>query len=315
MEQGKFIGMPQIDTAISWELGRVVIVTGIPSHGKSEMVDYIATKLNLLHGWKIGYFSPENHPFKYHFSKISSKLIGKSYNAKYMTQVEFDLSHEYIKDNFHFVYPEEDMSFENIMIKAEYLVKRYGIKQFIIDPYNMIEHLMNVGESETNYISRILTKIGNFAKKYQILFWLVAHPRKMSKEKGSLKFNVPDLYDINGSANFYNKADYGLSIYRNFDTKIVDLHIQKIKFKHLGDGGTVNLQYNFINGRYENDLRSVDNFDNSPYIAENGVKISIDEQNLHPDYKQQKIEQPEQIDLLPEYSNFEKIKTEDNVPF
>jgi twinkle protein len=62
-------------------------------------------------------------------------------------------------------------------------------------------------------------------------------------------FDVPTLYDINGSANFYNKCDYGMVVYRNFIDGIVKIIISKVKFKHLGQGGEVDFNYNSVNGR------------------------------------------------------------------
>ena len=73
------------------------------------------------------------------------------------------------------------MSFETIITKAKYLVKKNGIKILVIDPYNKIEHLRSQGESETEYISRFLDKISTFARQFNVLVFLVAHPRKMNK--------------------------------------------------------------------------------------------------------------------------------------
>jgi len=279
MQKGEEVGLSDIDDIITWERGRVAVVTGIPGHGKSEIVDFLALKLCLLYGWKIGYFSPENYPFKYHFSKLSSKLIGKSFDAKFMTKNEFDISHQYINENINFVYPEDDMTFENILSKATYLVKRFGIKQFIIDPYNKIEHLRNKNESETEYVSRFLDRCCSFAKKYQVLFWIVAHPTKMKRKKDESSFEIPTLYDIAGSANFYNKPDYGIVVYRNFQNEVIEMYVPKVKFKHLGVGGVAKLKYNFINGRFEGESVSVDSFNNKSYIRHDGEPVT---QNIDP---------------------------------
>ena len=156
------------------------------------------------------------------------------------------------------------MSFDNILTKAKFLVKKYGIKILVIDPFNKIEHLKDRGESETEYISRFLDRLITFAKRNNVLVFLVAHPRKMEKLASGL-YAVPNLYDINGSANFYNKADYGLVVYRNFGEQNVIIDFLKIKFRHLGDGGRIVMQYNYINGRYEPE-GSVDHWDMSNYL-------------------------------------------------
>jgi len=141
------------------------------------------------------------------------------------------------------------------------LVKRHGIKQFIIDPYNKIEHKRDKSESETEYISRFLDSCVTFAKKYQVLVWIVAHPRKMNRKKDESAFEIPNLYDINGSSNFYNKCDYGLIVYRNYQDGNVQVQIPKVKFNHLGSGGTAVLKYNDLNGRYESNFYNKEEFD------------------------------------------------------
>lgn len=249
MEKGAGIG-EQFDSACTWELGRLAVVTGIPSHGKSEFVDFLCVKLQILHGWRPAYFSPENWPVKYHYAKLASKITGSEFSAKYISTDKFEQTFDYIKENYFFISPEEDITVENILDKAKYLVKKRGIKVLVIDPYNKLEHGMKQGESETNYISRFLDKLTLFARVNNVLVILVAHPRKMNKDAMG-NFDVPTLYDINGSANFYNKADYGITVFRNREQEQVFIHFLKIKFKHLGDGGVVQTSYNFKSGRYE----------------------------------------------------------------
>jgi twinkle protein len=278
LQPGKDIGFQEMDKAVTWETGRLAVVTGIPGHGKSEVVDFIAMKLNILHGWKVGYFSPENYPVTFHYAKLASKLTGKAFKQGVINQYEYEETFDYIEDNFFFIYPEVDMSFENIITKAKYLVKKNGIKILIIDPYNKIEHLRERNESETEYISRFLDKITAFAKQYNVLVILVAHPRKMDKNASGL-YSMPTLYDINGSANFYNKTDYGLCVYRDFVNKTVQVNIIKVKFKHLGDGGIVSMVYNYINGRYEPDGVPITNWNNSNYLhLDNATIPNTDEE-------------------------------------
>jgi len=265
LERGKEIGFPALDKAITWETSRLAVITGIPGHGKSEIVDFIAMKLNILHGWKVGYFSPENYPVKIHYAKLASKLTGKVFKQDRMSNQEFEDSFDYINDNFFFIFPEDDMTLDNILLKAKHLVKKQGIKILVIDPYNKIEHMRDRSESETEYISKLLDKMASFAKKYDVLVILVAHPRKMDKLASGL-YSMPTLYDINGSSNFFNKCDYGLIVYRDFVNKVVQINVSKVKFKHLGDGGTVAMTYNYNNGRYEKSESSIHDWNNNSYL-------------------------------------------------
>ena len=77
----------------------------------------------------------------------------------------------------------------------------------------------------------------------------MAHPTKMPKNKDGV-IEAPTLYDISGSANFNNKADFGIVVHRNRLENTVEVQVQKVKFRHLGECGTALFKYNLNNGRY-----------------------------------------------------------------
>jgi twinkle protein len=243
----------ELDNVVTWETKRLAVWTGIPSHGKSEVLDWVNVKMNMVHGHKVGYFSPENYPVQYHYAKIAEKITGQRFSSKSLDQAEFAAVHEYIKQNFFFIYPEDNFKLDTILEKAKYLVRTQGIRIFVIDPWNKIEHHKQGGENETDYTSRVLDVLSNFAKRNDILFHVVAHPRKMDRDSTRNKYEKPNLYDINGSAAWYNKVDFGVCIYRERDEQDphTQIHVLKVKFKHLGQGGQINKKYNYNNGRYE----------------------------------------------------------------
>ena len=49
----------------------------------------------------------------------------------------------------------------------------------IIDPWNELEHLPEKGESLTSYVNFALTKMRQWAEKYDVHICIVAHPRKL----------------------------------------------------------------------------------------------------------------------------------------
>jgi twinkle protein len=272
VQPGKKIGQDVIDNKITWETGRLAIVTGIPSSGKSEFIDYIVCKLNINHGWKSAFFTPENYPLKFHYTKLFEKLIGKKFSSAIASEVEWDMAFEYINSNFFYVLNEEDFTVKSILDSAKVLVKTRGIKIMVIDPYNKLEHKYT--DSETQYISRFLDELINFAKFNDVLVFLIAHPVKMQKVSG--KFEVPSLYSISGSANFFNKTDYGLTVHRKSgDNGVmineVELHIQKIKYKHLGEQAIIDLSYDYVTGRFNQGGR-----DQSNWLVKEVEQIPID---------------------------------------
>jgi twinkle protein len=248
LQKGATIGHHNFDEFCSFSTKRVCIVTGIPNHGKSEFLDEIIYRLNLRYGWKFAYFSPENEPLEFHASKLIEKFVGKRFGRSSMPLNEYSIAKQHLDTNFFFINPPDDFHADTIFDKARSLVRRNGIKGLVIDPYNYLED--DHGNSETDFVSKLLSKMKNFSKRNDIIIFLVAHPTKLAKNKDG-KYEAPDLYNISGSAHFNNKADIGLSIHRIFgDDEYVEAHVLKMRFKHEGHKGVCFFKYNLANGRY-----------------------------------------------------------------
>lgn len=247
-QKGVTIGHENFDRLCSFETKRLCIVTGIPGSGKSEFIDEIAERLNIRYGWRFAYFSPENAPLAYHASKLIEKFTGKRFNRQSLTDSEYKQVKERLEQDFFFISPTDDFRLDNILEKAKFLVRRKGIKALVIDPFNRLESEQGT-RNETQYISELLDRLTNFAQRNDILIILMAHPTKQPKNKDGV-IEAPTLYDISGSANFFNKADFGIVVHRNRIENNVEVHIQKVKFRHLGECGTALFKYNLNNGRY-----------------------------------------------------------------
>lgn len=245
----------------------------------------------MLYGWKAAYFTPENYPLKYHYAKIHEKFSGFKFR-KETDKTDFQTIYEHIKDNFFYILNEKDLTIESIMKSARSYVKQKGIKILVIDPYNKLDHQLKQGENETQYVSRFLDVLTNFARFNNVLVFLIAHPTKMQNNE------VPTLYNISGSANFYNKTDYGFTVHRQRDdngsmNNSVQVHWQKIKFKHLGTQGVSELDYNFNNGRFD----PSGYFDNTDWL--HTTKVTIDFWSNPDNYISSKIPIQDEEDHIP----------------
>ena len=250
LQKGATLGMGELDDMLSLEVGRLMIVTGIPGDGKSEFLDEMAVHLSLNYDWRCAWFSPENFPVTLHHPKLIEKLIGKRFLKGLITPTEFEAAVNYLSHNFFDILPEEGYRVDTILEKAEALVRRKGIRVFILDPYNCLEHQIPMGQSETQYISEFLEKLRSFARRRQVLVVLAAHPTKMKRDPLTKQFPVPTMYDISGSAAFFNKADFGIAIERDRTKEVTRVHVQKVKFRHLGYPGVASFKYNTHNGRF-----------------------------------------------------------------
>jgi twinkle protein len=245
-------GWNSVDEYFTVRPGEFTVITGMPSHGKSEWLDALCVNLVKNHNFRIPIFSPENHPLEQHLSKIAEKIAGKPfYGDRRMTHDEMLEAVFKVDANFGFIKTKEN-EFTPMHIAneaAEFLNATIAMpKAMIIDPWNEMDHYRPAGLNETEYISRVLTELRRFAREFKTHLFLVAHPMKMQKDKDG-NYPVPRPYDISGSAHWFNKADNCISIWRDVANapEITQVHIQKVRFKATGKVGMVQLEYNGIN--------------------------------------------------------------------
>ncbi len=252
---GLSTGWNSVDQYYTVKPGQLTIVTGIPGHGKSEWLDAMTINLADQQGWVIGVCSPENWPLEDHMAKLLEKHNGQPFGhgpTQRMDHSDLVDGIKWLQEHFVFFSPPEDnMTIEKILDLARQAVARYGINGLVIDPWTELDHSRPANLTETEYISRCLTKVRRFARLHNVHVWFVAHPTKLrSNDNGT--YPVPTPYDISGSSHWRNKADNCLTVYRDIaaDDQRVELHIQKIRFRQVGKVGAVEFQWNSINGRY-----------------------------------------------------------------
>lgn len=250
---GLSTGWECVDKNWRIQAGQLVVVTGIPGHGKSEWVDALCTNLALDYGWHTALYSPENYPVKLHMMKLAEKLIGKPYNPgphERMDKAEAVKAKDWIQQHFSWVMPEKP-SLDEIIDKARVLIFRKGIRCLVIDPWNEVEHLRPPGMTEAEYVSESLRRLRQFARKHELLVIVVAHPKLLEKRADG-KYPVPTPYDISGGAMWRNKADNCIAIYADpTDTAgAIEVHVQKVKFKLFGQVGMVPMRWDRLTGRY-----------------------------------------------------------------
>jgi twinkle protein len=235
--------------------GQLTIVTGYPSHGKSNFVDQLMVNLARQHDWKFAVCSFENQP-EIHISRFMEIYENKRFfeGSSRMTDIEKDRSFKWVMDHFLFMDSEtvEPATLDSILNRAQGAVARMGIRGLVIDPYNYID-LKSVDGNETLAISNMLTRIQAFAKAFGVHVWFVAHPAKVNRSGTELP--RPDGMSISGSMAWWAKADCGLTVHRN--QKDVEIAVWKCRYRWVGTAGETKLAYDRVTGTYN---EAVDNF-------------------------------------------------------
>lgn len=252
LPRGDSTGWPTVDEHYTVGRGQWTVVTGMPGSGKSEWVD--ALLVNLAEAdpaWLFAVYSPENFPTATHLVKLIEKRIRKPFGdgpTPRMSEQEYADGCMWVLE--HFLWLDTEIKSPDVLLEA---ATGYGEGRklgVVLDPWNTLEHLRN-GMSETDYVSFVLTGVTQLARATNAHIWLVVHPAKMLRNKDGTR-PVPTPYDISGSAHWYNKADNIVTVHRvqGEPTQEVDIHVQKVRFKHLGSPGLVTLRYDKIVGRY-----------------------------------------------------------------
>ena len=142
---------------------------------------------------------------------------------------------DHVNDNFYFI-DMDKYSLEAVLRKGAELVKRKGIKCLVIDPFNKVRDVNANSDDVNRYTLEYLQKIEVFAKKFDVLVIVVAHPTKMYKDKDG-KIEEPTMYNIKGGGEWYDASYHGLLVHRDYEAKTVKAKVLKVKFQNLGENG------------------------------------------------------------------------------
>lgn len=245
-------GWRRLDAFLSPCFPAFMVVTGVPGAGKTVWVNQLVAQMSILHGVGVAICS-----FEMRIKPCVSEVLLNTYEELRPGGGGSD----WLEDNFVFIAPEPggeptgggvggyganpagNFDIEWLLDKAEIAVIRYGIRILVIDPWNEIEHAMRRYENLSQYIGNTLRAFKRFAKEFEVLVILVAHPSKGGAAKAKVKSIQKDSYgnmqeiitndielmDISDSAHFANKADFGVVIHRVGDSNEAHIFIRKVR--------------------------------------------------------------------------------------
>ena len=229
------VGLQNFDDIFSTYTGQFITVTGIPSSGKSDFVDQMVVGYNNNYGWKTAFASPENQPTYLHAHKLMRKHWQGMPTAADINSEKWNQVADHCNTNY-FHIDMERYTLESVLRKGAELVKRKGIKCLVIDPFNKVRDIDCKTEDVNRYTMEYLSKIEIFAKKYDVLVFIVAHPTKMYKTQDG-KIEEPTMYNIKGGGEWYDASYHGILVHRDYEQKTVKAKVLKVKFQNLGENG------------------------------------------------------------------------------
>lgn len=205
------------------------LMTGIPNHGKTSMTLNMAVSEILDFGEKVGIMSLEKSP-DILIARAIEIYIGKPINR--MSPADLNQAKDLLEENLIVNRPVSAVTEDLLFDEIEYMIGKYGITRFILDPYSHVQ--LKNKKDKNDAIGEFLVRYSEHCKICDYHTTMVAHPRKMDKVGGT--YQVPKAYDVSGSHHFYNVPDNILSFYRH---DMFELHVLKIREHFVGSPGVV----------------------------------------------------------------------------
>ena len=195
--------------------GSLNVFTGNSGAGKSTLINQMCLIESIKQGHKCFIFSGEltNSNLKYWIAHTLAneedlETVQRKDLSTY-TRIKQRAVNEmgnWLKDKLYIYNNDLDYSYKTILTRMEQLARRYGVKVFVLD--NLMTINLGRGLDKLEAETEFIAAIKKFAKTYNAIVHLVAHPRKIGKGE------IVDKTDVSGSANITNLADYVTTITR-----------------------------------------------------------------------------------------------------
>jgi twinkle protein len=211
--EGLFTGIHEIDDKIYKIVnGTLTILTGINSSGKSVWSNqaFICEPLN--QGYDCFVLSAElpKDQFKSWIEWVLAGRENVTIKNKHIHVIDKD-AQQPMRDWYRgriFLYDDDlDRTPETILSKMEELARKYGTKVFVLDNLMMIDFKCS---DDNVYVKQkeFVIKLRDFAKKYGVWVFLVAHPKKLLEIRRLTKM------DVSGSGAITDVAHYVMGLHR-----------------------------------------------------------------------------------------------------
>jgi hypothetical protein len=246
------VGVPELDYIFKPKRGEITLLTGIGNYGKTAWQKSQLLSRIIMYGEKIATFSPEDTPAEEYFHDYVEMLLGcecTPFNPNRPANDIYEAAYDYISKHIFYI-SAEMLSPTPQYIKEKFLelIVQEKVDFCCIDPFNqMTNDYKGFGGRTDKYLETLLADFSRFAKKNDVYFWVIAHPKLMERDRGG-NYKCPDVFDINDGAMWNNKMDNITVYHRPFaqtdpSSPVAEFHAKKIKKKSVGRKGFIMIEY------------------------------------------------------------------------
>jgi hypothetical protein len=246
------IGIQQLDYLFKPKRGEISLLTGIGNYGKTAWQKAQLLMRMVMFGEKIATFSPEDVPAEEYFHDYVEMLLGcecTPNNPNRPSSEIYEAAYDFVSKHIFYI-SAEMLSPTPQYIKEKFLelIVQEKVDFCCIDPFNqMTNDYKGFGGRTDKYLETLLSDFSRFARKNDVYFWIIAHPKLMERDRTG-NYKCPDVFDVNDGAMWSNKMDNILVYHRPFaqtdpSNPLAEFHSKKIKKKSVGRKGFMMLDY------------------------------------------------------------------------
>jgi hypothetical protein len=246
------IGVPELDYIFKPKRGEITLLTGIGNYGKTAWQKSQLLSRIIMYGEKIATFSPEDTPAEEYFHDFVEMLLGcecTPFNPNRPSDEIYEAAYDFISKHIFYI-SAEMLSPTPQYIKEKFLelIVQEKVDFCCIDPFNqMTNDYKGFGGRTDKYLETLLADFSRFAKKNDVYFWVIAHPKLMERDRTG-NYKCPDVFDVNDGAMWNNKMDNITVYHRPFaqtdpGNPMAEFHSKKIKKKSVGRKGFIIVEY------------------------------------------------------------------------
>jgi twinkle protein len=256
-ERLRSTGWVHLDALWTFAEAQTTLIYGVPGSGKSEFVDNLIVNLCRKHNMHASVFSPEYFPPERYMAKWVEKYSGGNffYGDGRISELELPEYARWVDNHLSILMPDE-FTVDALLELAEVEVYRNRTSILLLDNWSaMVQD--NDRITETKWIGQELTKLQTWGRNHNCHVIIVNHPTKMFKRDDG-NYVKPKPYDMAGSAQWYNKADSIICVWRDMveGRNPVEIEVQKIRYKEVGIEGTAYFDFNRYSSTYR-DIGSI----------------------------------------------------------
>lgn len=249
-EQALETGIVGLSEHYKLRLGDFCVVTGVPGHGKTTVINEIAGRMAERHGWRTVFASFEQVAQTDHRRALRTFHAGKL--EKHMMADEITKADSWIRTHFGFIVPSDDdeATLEWLLEVLRNAVLRKEAQLVVVDPFNEMDHVRGADQTQTEYVGHAIREFKRFARRFRVHLIVAAHPAKMKRDRDG-KYPTPSLYDISDSAHWANKPDVGIIVNRpDLSVNETIIKVAKARYQAIGIPGEIRGAFNAEQGRY-----------------------------------------------------------------